>query len=206
MPVYSCAIKHTYAGQDAINVIGFAREAITGAETGSEATIVANAVASAWNTRMMPKLSAQLVLNGVEARGMVVREVSGLSTVGTGSGTVLGASLPSFVAARILMSSDTPGRAGRGRTGLAGITEVMTQAASPNSLEFGERQGFQTAYDFFVADLAALVPTLFPVVISRFKGTGVDGKPLPRPGGPIASKVTTSSVQVSLGTRVSRLR
>jgi hypothetical protein len=206
MPVYACAIKHTMSGQEVINVIGFARQDTLGAETGTEAAIVANQVAIAWKQKVLAQLSDQLRFEVVEARGMVVREVSGLSIEPAANGSQGLPSLPTFVAARVVMTTNTPGRAGRGRTGLSGIAESLSEAGLPNTLSAAARNLLQGGYTDFITQLGALLPAIFPVVISRYKGTNPDGSPIPRPGGPIASAVTSSTVQSTLGSRVSRLR
>jgi hypothetical protein len=208
MPVYSAAIQHTFLGQAVVNVIGMARTDTLGGETVVEAGVVAEQVAIAWKQRLMPLLANGLRFDQVEARGMVVPEVVGKSfSPGVGGGLGSGvAILPSFAAVKVVFLTNTPGRAGRGRTGISGLAETYTEVSAGNNLVPSTQTSFQNAMINFINDLAALTPTIFPVVISRFKGVGGDGKPLPRPGGPIASAVVSTSVQSQLGTRVSRLR
>jgi hypothetical protein len=206
MPVYQAAIEHAQAGQKLLCVIGFARQDTLGGETPAEAAIVAEQVAIAWKARVMIVLNQFLIFQSVTARGMVVPEVSGVSSSGTRAGTIVGSAMPTFVAGRVVFQTATPGRAGRGRTGLPGMQEDWTDPDNPNQLRELFRGNLSTAMNNFVTDLNALLPRIFPVVISRFKGTDANGKPLPRVGGPIASEVTSTGVIAPLGTRVSRIR
>ncbi len=208
MAVYSCAIKHEYLGQNVVNVIGFARQDTLGAETVTEAQVVANQVSIAWKARVLGQMASAVRFIEVEARGMFVPAVAGLSASGSQAGGIPSANavLPSFAAAKVILATNTPGRAGRGRTGIAGLVEGDTEAISGNLLTAAKQNSLGTAFAGFVTDLAALTPTIFPVVISRYLGTGADGKPIRRPGGPIASPVVSNRVAPELGTRVSRLR
>jgi hypothetical protein len=86
------------------------------------------------------------------------------------------------------------------------VVETSTDAALPNQLVEAKRAELAGGLALFRDDLAALLPEIFPVVISRFKGVDATGKPVPRPGGPIASRVTAITVVAPLGTRVSRIR
>jgi hypothetical protein len=137
---------------------------------------------------------------------MVQRDVSGVSIISSSPGGQPGAALPTFVAGRVVFQTGTPGRAGKGRTGLPGLLEGGTEPSAPNLLVGTTRNDLQTRITGFVADLAANVPTIKPVVVSRFKGTDGNGNPIPRPGGPIASVVTSTAVLSTVGTRVSRIR
>jgi hypothetical protein len=197
--VYACAIEHTMQGQVVINAIGFARTDLLGAETVAEAEIVAEQVAIAWKARFMVSLNPALRFERVTARGMKDAEVSGLSFSAPVVGGDAGAALPSFVALRIALKTATPGRAGRGRTGVSGLAESATEALTPNTLTPGIVTIYQNALTSFRSDLAALTPTIFPVVISRV-ANGV-----PRVV-PIASPVIGATVLSQIGSRVSRLR
>jgi hypothetical protein len=194
------------AGEVVVNVIGFARQDTLGAETPADAAAVANQVAIAWKARVMNALCASLVFQQVTARGMIEPQVSGVSIESSKAGVNTTTSLPSYVAAKVVFGTATPGRAGRGRTGLSGLPEVGTDGVAVNSLTASYQSDLASAMNLFMQDLAALTPTIFPVVISRFQGTDVTGKPVPRPGGPIASTVISTSVMSKLGTRVSRIR
>jgi hypothetical protein len=206
VPAYQCSIEHTLAGQPAVCVVAFARTDSLGAETLAEAAIVAENVAIAWKARFLPNLTARVLFLRVTARGVIDQAVSGTSISTSQSGSRDVAALPSFVAARVKFQTATPGRAGRGRTGVPGLAEDNTESNSPNLLTGAAQAALATALSSFVGDLALLTPTVFPVVVSRFKGTDGAGKPLPRPGGPLVSPVTSSSVDSTVGTRVSRIR
>jgi hypothetical protein len=199
MPSYVCSIEQEISGQLVANVIAFAQTDTLGAETGAGAAAVANQVAIAWKARIIPGQASSLKFLQVVARGVNDAGIVGTSIEAAANGAQAGASLPAFAAVRVAFGSDTPRRAGRGRTGISGVLEVDSDVASPNNLSAAARTAWATRVSGLITDLAANTPTIFPVVVSRVLNR------VPRPA-PLVSPVTTTAVQLPLGTRVSRIR
>lgn len=199
MASYVAGIEQEYQGQLVVNVIGFARTDTLGAETPAEAAIVAEQVAIAWKARIIPRQVNTLKFLQVVARGVNNAGIVGTSIALPVNGSLVQAGLPGFAAARVQLQTQTPRRAGRGRTGLCGVSESDTDSATPNNLSAAAQTAFSNNFVNFVNDLAALAPTIFPVVFSRVLNL------VPR-AAPLVSQVTSTSVMIPLGTRVSRIR
>ncbi len=199
MAAFACAIEQELQGQLVVNVIGFQLQDSLGAETAADAATVANQVAIAWKNRIIPRQSSAVRFLQVVARGARDAGVVGVSVAAPQSGGVAAQGLPGFAAVRVVLQSATPRRAGRGRTGISGVPEGDTLIDTPNNLSPTAQPLWATALNNFVSDLAAIVPTITPVVISRELNL------VPRPT-PLISPVTSVSVSVPLGTRVSRIR
>jgi hypothetical protein len=194
------------AGQTVINSLGGRMAASTAFETNGEALEVAQAFRREWELQILPQLSNQYSFIGVTARGMIDAPVTGFAPATVFSGGNAGEALPTFVALKVKLQTETIGVAGRGRTGLPGLVEGATTSAEPNRVVAGTVTFFQGKLDAMLAGLAAGAPVVDWVVISRYQGTAANGDPLPRPGGPIASKVIAAQALSELGTRVSRIR
>ncbi len=194
------------AGQVVINIVAVRLAAGGITETNAEAAAVAAAVRDAWQTNLMPKLSTDYKFVQVTARGVIEPAVSGSAPATLAAGAIAGPGLPTFAVAKVRIQTATPGRAGRGRTGLSGVDEGSTAAGSVNRLVPAAVTTYQTAINGFQSALLASALGLSIVVVSRFKGVDGTGKPVPRPGGPLVSDATALTVDGELGTRVSRLR
>ncbi len=206
MGTYAVSVVQSMAGQAVVNSLGIRVIGSTGFETPGEAIEVATGVRDGWQTNILPKLWTGLSLFSVEARGITSAIAESVAATVTAGGNP-GSPSPSFAAVKVKLRTATPGRAGRGRTGLGGLTEPSTPSDQPNRLSAAEAGDFQNRFDAFRNGLAGVLPNgLELVVISRFVGTDVNGRPIPRPGGPVVSLVTSSTVDAQLGTRVSRLR
>lgn len=206
MGAYALSIEGRMAGQVIINSLGARVIGATNFETPLEAFEVANQVRKAWEARVMPKLTNAYQFVGVNARGVTAPLLTNQAPGTVAAGSIVGATLPSFVAVKVTLRTGTPGRSGRGRTGIPAIGEASTPADQPNNLTPSERTDWQARWDLIVSDLKAGTPPVEFVVISRYLGTDGNGVPLLRPGGPLVSPVVSVSVQSELGTRVSRLR
>ncbi len=206
MSGYSVAMIGNMAGQVIINSLASFTGSSSGPGLVEEATDTARVFRDAWQAQIMPALSSQYSFDRVEARSTTNPLIIGSVTATVPAGNAPGAPLPTFACARIKLNTATPGRAGRGRTGLAGIRESTTLDNAPNTLDLGTVSDLQTRMDAFLAALLAATPSCKLAVVSRFQGTTADGQPVPRPGGPLTSFVTSIQVQTKLGTRVSRLR
>lgn len=205
MARYSIAIVGTMAGQQVINVHGLDWDNVAAPETQAEAAAAAEAAFVAWKAAFLVRLSDQYTVLGAQARGVGNPLILGESTGPPQAGARLETPLPSFAVAKVLIRSTEPGRAGRGRTGLSGVTENYTDLTSPNRLNGGGQLDLQQRADVWFASLKGGVPPRQLTVVSRFKGVDPTGKPVRRPV-PIASNATSVTVAAELGTRVSRLR
>jgi hypothetical protein len=194
------------AGQVIINSLGFRIVASTGFETVGEALELANNVRDAWQLHILPKISTQYTFVGVQAKGLTAPGISEFAAATAPGGTVPGSPLPTFVAVKYKFRTLTPGRAGRGRTGLVGLTEASTPTDQPNRMLNSEPAAFLLAWEEFRTALLSASQPAEQVVISRYLGTDAAGDPVLRPGGPLVSLVTSVAVDGELGTRVSRLR
>jgi hypothetical protein len=199
MGSYSYAIEGSMAGQVIINSLAGFDGPVVSDESVDQAQNHADQVVEAWQVHVLPKLSNQYTFVGVTARGVRNRLISAESfgTVATGTGN--GATLPTFVAAKVRLATATPGRAGRGRTGLCGLQEPQSPSGSPNMLDPVERADYETRMQAFMAALLAGANGIQLAVVSRVAGR------VPRPD-PLVSFVTAITVDAELGTRVSRLR
>jgi hypothetical protein len=196
---YDVSVEGLMAGQVIINSLGFRITASTGFETPGEALELATNVRNAWQTNILPELSNQYLFVGVTARGLTEPGIAETSPATVGAGSKTSAPLPTFVAVKYKFRTATPGRAGRGRTGLAGFPELGTPETTPNRIAPNSQEQFLTVWQAFRAAIAAASQPAEQVVISRVLG-GV-----PR-AIPLVSLVTSVQVDAELGTRVSRLR
>jgi len=132
MSVLAVTIRHTFLGRTVDNCIGavFPDDNLDSADC----LTVATDIGGRWGGNVMPVLHNELRLVAVD-----VTEVDDTSTGATATfstaGGISGALLPSFAAAKVQFHTSKRGRAYRGRTGLAGITEDMTDSLTPNTLK-----------------------------------------------------------------------
>jgi hypothetical protein len=206
MASYTASVEGLMSGQVIINSLAGTLIGGSVAEDATTAQQVAAAFARAWESTLLTAISSQYAFVGVTCRGVTNPLVSGFAPAVVLQGTLAGSSLPTFAAAKVRLLTATPGPAGRGRTGICGVEEGATSTLTPNRLDAAPLASFQAKMDSFRQQLLASTPSITLSVVSRFKGTDAQGKPLPRVGGPLVSFVTSSPVLPELGTRVSRLR
>lgn len=117
-------------------------------------------------------------------------------------GEISGALLPSFVCARVNLTTALRGRSYRGRTGLAGIPEDYTDSLTPNTLKATPRSELAGAVQDFVDGVNGAINATAGgsamAVISQVHN-GVKRHP------PIATLITGTNVSASLGTRRGRM-
>jgi hypothetical protein len=147
----------------------------------------------------MPRLASQYSVQSAVARGVKDAQVSGTSISAGTPGGVISAVLPSFAVVRLRLNTSTPGRGGRGRTGLSGVMENQTDDTAPNSINSTNQGTFQTAANAFLAELNGGTPVGNVAVVSRISRKVVRTTPL-------VSPVVSITVESKLGSRVSRLR
>jgi hypothetical protein len=199
MGSYAISVEGSMAGQVVINSLGFRIVGSTGFETPGEALELATNIRTAWQARMLARMVPAYAFVGVTARGVTEPGIAEFASATVTPGTNGGSPLPSFVAIKFKFRTATPGRAGRGRTGLAGASEDSTTAGAPNRIGPADVTANELAWANFRADLLAGSQPAEQVVISTMLG-GV-----PR-AAPLVSLVTSVQVDGELGTRVSRLR
>jgi hypothetical protein len=196
---YSIAIVGEMAGQQVINVLGATAGDAFSVEDPIEASETASRVYQAWRDQVVFRLSSQYTATKAIARGVIDTSVSGESIGAVTAGGDASSALPTFAVAKVVLQSTRSGRAGRGRTGLSGITEGMTAPDAPNRLSAASIGVLEGAFDQFVGQAEGGAPTLKLVVVSRiFRGV--------KRATPLISAVVSTTVQAELGSRVSRLR
>jgi hypothetical protein len=199
MARYEISIIGNMAGQAIVNVHGLDFDNVAGPETPSEAAAAAERAFSAWKAAFMIRLSSGYTVTQAIARGVSNGAISGTSTSGPASGQRAETPLPTFAVARIKLQTVEPGRAGRGRTGLSGLIETYTDAASPNTLSGAALIDLQPQVQQWFNALKGGAPPAQLTVISRVLG-GV------KRANPVVTDVDSVQLQAQLGTRVSRLR
>ncbi len=187
------------AGQVVINTLAGFDGPTTSAELITQAQVHADLVRDAWQQHLLPKLSSQYAFVGVTARGVNNPLIMAFSAATLPGGTVPGQPLPTFACAKVKLATATPGRAGRGRTGLCGIVEASTPDNLPNRLASSERGDFETRMNAFRTTLEGGTQGIQLAVVSRRSQGAL--RPVP-----LVSFVTSITVDGELGTRVSRLR
>jgi hypothetical protein len=199
MGSYAVSVVGSMAGQAIVNSLGFRIIASTAFETPGEALELAKNVRAAWQTHLLPTISLQYTFEGVTARGVTEPGIAESAAATVATGGKFGDPLPTFVAVKVKFRTDTPGRAGRGRTGLPGLIEGGTLGPTPNRASPAEVAAYQQAWLEFRQMIAAASQPAEQVVISRFSNKA-------KRVTPISSVVTSHTVEAELGTRVSRLR
>lgn len=168
---------------------------------------IADDFADAWRARILPDLHNSYTFGGVELENIATDDaaVFSLGTTGPTQGGRTGAALPTFVCASVRLQTDRRGRAGAGRFGLGPLPEEASDAASPNHLAPIWQTALSTAVTALRTDIessgGASAHTL--AVVSYYRGVDAGGKPIPR-AEPLISLVGGSSVNQTLGTRLSR--
>jgi hypothetical protein len=199
MASYEVSILGTMSGKTVVNVHGYTVGDAFGAETGVEAAEAAERAFLAWKQHLVPPQSNKYQVQSAVARGVLDGGISGVSISAPLSGSAVASALPTFVACRLKLQATASGRAGRGRTGIAGVPEEMTDVIDTNRLVPAYVTQMQTAANAWRAQLNSGVPIAALTVISRVlkKITRVV---------PLVTEVTSVTVDSTVGTRVSRLR
>lgn len=100
-----------------------------------------------------------------------------------GAGGTTGSNFPNNAALSVKKQSPIRGRSFRGRMYLPGITTDLTNATDPDELAAGIAASLAGDMAQWVADIATAVPSVIPVIVSRFSGIDSNGKPIPRLSG-----------------------
>ncbi len=199
MGSYDIAIIGTLAGQNIVNSHGMTIADAFSVENVADAAIAAQRAFDAFRINFSGSLSSQYTGLRAEARGVLNAAVFAASSSASFQGQGNGAALPSFVAARVKLTTGTPGRAGRGRTGLPGLMEDQTQATAPNLLVPAVQTALANGAEAWRLQLKGTAPLSALSVVSRI----VNGV---KRTTPLVSEVLSTSVDSQLGTRVSRIR
>jgi len=196
--VLKVTINHTFLGQTVDNCMGawFPSDDLDSGDCHT----VAQTFHGFWNAGILPHLHNELHLNKVT----VIEcddATTGADFTGSGAGGISGALLPSFVAARVNFLTPLRGRSYRGRTGLAGLTEDMTDSLTPNNLKDTVRTDLSGAINEFVANVNEFLGGMLSGGHVAVVSTIHNGAPrVPALG----TTVTGTSVSSALGTRRSR--
>lgn len=198
MSVLQATIQHTFLGQAVDNCVGV--DFPTNDLDSSDCHFVAGVIHGYWAAGVLPQLHNELHLvktSVIEAGDTT----TGSDYTGSASGGISGALLPSFCAARVKFTTAYRGRSYRGRTGLAGITEDMTDSLTPNNLKDANRSTLAGVIaewlDNCNNDLGGYLDGGFLAVVSTIH-MGAPRVPA------IATKIIGSTVTSELGTRRSR--
>jgi hypothetical protein len=148
---------------------------------------------------LLPTISTKYTFIAVHARGLVQPGINETVQATIPAGGKFGDALPTFVAVKVKFRTNTPGRAGRGRTGLPGLVEAGTLSDTPNRASPAEVAAYQQAWTDFRNAVELDPGGAQQIVISRFLN-GIKRTT------PTWSLVTSHTVEGELGTRVSRLR
>jgi len=196
--VLKATIQHVFLGQQVDNCVGV--DFPTNDLDSSDCHFVAQVIHGYWSAGVMPQLHNELHL----VKTSVVEcddSTTGSDFTGSTSGGISGALLPSFVAARVKFTTAYRGRSYRGRTGLAGLTEDMTDSLTPNNLKDTARNDLSGVIaewlDNVNNDLGGYLDGGFLAVVSTIHN-GAPRVPA------IATRILGSTVTSELGTRRSR--
>ncbi len=196
--VYRVTIEGTLLGQVVNNVMHFGTQDTDVTAPGDAAAVAADA-AAAWATNMMPILSTAYVLTGVTATPIFSGGSTGEAAVAASGGNT-DAAYTGLACAKVSLRTALRGRAFRGRTGIAGLTEGQVAG---NTIVESTRAAIQTNFANFVGAMnvatgPGYVSLSLGVLSTRFAG----GPRVP----PIFTEVTSFSVASTIGSRESRLR
>ena len=198
MATLLATITGALAGAPVDNIIGLH---ITSGVVSADCDAIAEQVLINWKNSMLSVLSQQLSVEQVDVVNVDDSSVGG-RFVEHHIGSVSGATLPSFVVAKVNLTTALRGRAYRGRTGLSGLIEDWTDSTTPNVLKSTAQASLAEAFEEFrVAlnlDLDAIAGGSAVAVVSQVLH-GIPRVPA------IATDVTDTNVALALGTRRGRM-
>lgn len=164
-PATACikaAINYTYLGVPVANVLHFATNGLPA--TSTEVTDLANSLATAWASEVMPLLSNQLTLNSVVCTGLDTPTSPQATVFASTVGGVSAAASPGNVAFVISFTSGLAGRGTRGRLYAPGLNETDVVGNSVSSTFAADLLG--AIFDAIAIVEAAVA--LYHVIVSRF--------------------------------------
>lgn len=193
MGIMRATLKGSMFGQTINVVTGWA---VVGPLSSAQCAQTADGVFNGWSGSFINHEVDDLTFTECEVVGVDDPTKFGVFT-GSMSGALTADPAPAFVVAKVKLDTGLRGRSYQGRFGIPGLAEGNTAAANGNQLEGASQTVLQNdlaAFIFHVESNGA-TPTLS--VVSTISG----GTPRLVP---IATAVTTATVLLDLGSRVSR--
>ena len=193
MAAWRLTIHGTQDGQTTDVVMGF-QSALIGNDDAAAALLCAQAVGQEWGLRIVPQLVDDYTFMGAEAVSVYNPQFAGQASYNSIGGST-DAPLPMFVVAKVRLYTGLRGRSYQGRWGVPALGEGRSDPANGNALTVAAAGALDAAVGQFYASLNAA--GYQAIVISRYTN-GVK-----RPA-PITTTVTSYSVEIPLGSRISR--
>lgn len=146
--------------------------------TAAQISAVCDSLAAWWTANMRPLLSDQIELVAVEGTSLESATAPvGANTTGTPSIGALDESIPNNCSLAISFRTALRGRSFRGRNYIAGIpvASVLRSHVEPGLVD-----SITAAYNALPDAFSDGLSGALWVVVSRFSGVDVDGRPIPR--------------------------
>lgn len=200
MGIMRATLKGTMWGQTINVVTGWS---LVGPLTSAQCAQTADGVFNGWSGSFISHEVDDLSFTECEVVGVDDPTKFGVFS-GSMTGAVTADPAPAFVVAKVKLDTGLRGRSYQGRFGIPGIPEGNTDAANGNQLAGASQTVFNNDLAAFIFHVESNGATPQLSVVSQYSGVDpITHQPIPRVT-PIATPVTTASVMLALGSRISR--
>lgn len=193
MGLYRTTIHGSQSGQTVEVIQGWMNSTVTNS---SDALALATAVGNYWGSVIMPLVADDYAITGVTAIGMDNTTVGAFQAHSTSGGSTADP-IPLFIVANVHLTTALRGRSYVGRYGIPGLVKTYLDTTNGNLMTSAAQSALQTAVGTYRSDVSAILGGTPMAVISTTSG-GTPRVP------PIGTPVTSQTVQLALGSRVSR--